>query len=61
MGEIFAGTGFNQVVHFSSNDRKSTKTLYGLIARLPVRSICVDEEHERVIYSNGRAIFTAQA
>lgn len=59
MGEIFAGTGFNQVVHFASNDRKNIKTLYGQIGRVAVRSICVDEEHERVIYSNGRSIFTA--
>ena len=61
MGEIFAGTGFNQVVHFASNERKNNKTVYGQIGRIPVRSVCVDEEHERVIYSNGRSIFTAQA
>lgn len=59
MGEIFAGTGFNQVVHFAAGDRKMTKTVYGRIGRTAVRSICVDEEHERVIYCNGRSIFTA--
>jgi hypothetical protein len=56
---VLAGTGFNQVVEFVSDDKKKNRTIYGALARAPVRSISLDRFNDRVIYTNAKSIFSA--
>jgi hypothetical protein len=59
MARVFVGTGYNQVVHFQTNDKTKTRHLYGTLGRAPVRSICIDPANDRLLYSTARSIVAA--
>lgn len=37
MATILAGTGYNQVIEFYSNDKQKNKLVFGQMARSPVK------------------------
>jgi hypothetical protein len=61
MARVFVGTGYNQVVHFQTDDKTKARHLYGQLARAPVRSITIDPANDRLLYATARNIVAAYA
>ena len=56
MTYIYAGTAYNQVIAFASDDKKKHKTIYGPMAREIVNFISLDFNENRMFYSTSRHI-----
>jgi hypothetical protein len=59
MTSVYVGTGYNQVVQFQTNDKHKTRTLFGSLARAPVKSINLDPANDRLIYATAKNIVGA--
>ena len=61
MTNVYVGTGYNQVVHFQTNDKNKTRTLFGMLARAPVKNITLDPANHRLLYATPKNIIAAYA
>ena len=57
MANILAGTGYNQVIEFYSNDKKKNKLVFGQMARTPVKCLTKDYNTNALFYSTAKSIY----
>jgi hypothetical protein len=57
MATILAGTGYNQVVEFYSNDRQKNKLIFGQMARSSVKCVTKDYTTNALFYSTAKSVY----
>ncbi len=57
MATILAGTGYNQVIEFYSNDKQKNKLIFGQMARSPVKYLTKDYTTNALYYSTAKNIY----
>ncbi len=57
MATILAGTGYNQVIEFYSNDKQKNKLVFGQMARSPVKYLTKDYNTNALFYSTAKSIY----
>lgn len=59
MASVFVGTGYNQVIHFQTNDKSKNRNVYGNLTRAAVRAINIDDANDRLLYATSNSIVAA--
>ena len=60
MTKIWAGTAFNQVIHFQSEDKQKKRSILGAMSREPVIEVSHSDELELTVYATSKTITSSR-